>query len=68
MKEKIKALFELYVYDVVRVYENDMYLYFVLNSTMVCSIMLSDLINEGYTFIIDLHDSENNKLTIAFEK
>ena len=45
-----------------------MYMYFVLDSSMICSITLSELIGEGYTFIVDLGDCKDNQMTIAFEK
>lgn len=68
MKERIIELLNSYAHDVLNVKEDEMYMYFVLDTCMICSIALGELINEGFTFIIDLDDSENNKLTIAFEK
>lgn len=68
MKERISELISGYIYDILRTYEDDMYLYFVLDSGMIDSVVLGDLIKEGYTFIIDLYDCQERNLTIAFDK
>lgn len=68
MKERIIELLNSYAYEVLHVNEDDMYMYFVLDSSMICSITLGELIGEGYTFIVDLGDCKDNQMTIAFEK
>lgn len=68
MKERIIELLNSCAHDVLNVKEDEMYMYFVLDTCMICSIALSGLINGGFTFIIDLDDCNERNLTIAFEK
>lgn len=68
MRERIIELLNSYAHDVLNVKEDEIYMYFVLDTCMICSIALSELINEGFTFIIDLDDCNERNLTIAFEK
>lgn len=69
MKEKIKSVFDFYsLYNIVEEWEDERYYYIRLDDGIITSIVLGDLIKEGLKFSIDLFDSKDELLVIAFVK
>ena len=69
MKEKIKSVFDFYsLYNIVEEWEDERYYYIRLDDGIITSIVLGDLIKEGLKFSIDLFDSKDERLVIAFVK
>lgn len=69
MKQKIASvLCSMFVYRIVGERETERYYFVRLNDSMITDVVLRELIEQGFDFIIDLDDCTERQISIAFVK
>lgn len=69
MKQKIASvLCSMFGYRIVEERETERYYFVRLNDSMITDVVLRELIEQGFDFIIDLDDCTERQISIAFIK
>ena len=69
MKQKIASvLCSMFGYRIVEERETERYYFVKLNDSMITDVVLRELIEQGFDFIIDLDDCTDRQISIAFVK
>lgn len=69
MKQKIASvLHSMFGYRIVEERETERYYFVKLNDSMITDVVLRELIEQGFDFIIDLDDCTERQISIAFVK
>lgn len=69
MKQKIASvLCSMFGYRIVEERETERYYFVRLNDSMITDVVLRELIEQGFDFIIDLDDCTDRQISIAFVK
>ena len=69
MKQKIASvLHSMFGYRIVEERETERYYFVKLNDSMITDVVLRELIEQGFDFIIDLDDCTDRQISIAFVK
>ena len=69
MKQKIAyVLCSMFGYRIVEERETERYYFVRLNDSMITDVVLRELIEQGFDFIIDLDDCADRQISIAFVK
>lgn len=69
MKQKIASvLCSMFGYRIVEERETERYYFVRLNDSMITDVVLRELIEQGFDFIIDLDECTDRQISIAFVK
>lgn len=68
MKQKIISVMSVFPQYLYVIREDERYIYLETGSFCVSSVFLNALIEQDLTFVIDVFDSVNDTLVIAFQK
>jgi hypothetical protein len=69
MKQKIASILcSMFGYRIVGERETERYYFVRLNDSMITDVVLRELIEQGFDFIIDLDDCTDRQISIAFVK
>lgn len=69
MKQKIASvLCSMFGYRIVEERETERYYFVKLNDSMITDVVLRELIEQGFDFIIDLDECTDRQISIAFVK